>query len=116
MRRAASDRRRARIHHGTDRCAAPGTGEAGVCDRVRWRRPRNRRDRGVLALLSGVRLDLSRLPMSDIRSWAGYMATFAVALAPSLLVLSAGRIGRLLRRVAPSRAEMRRQPKASQPR
>ena len=44
------------------------------------------------------------------------MATFAVALAPSLLVLSAGRIGRLLRRVAPSRAEMRRQPKASQPR
>jgi hypothetical protein len=44
------------------------------------------------------------------------MATFAVALAPSLLVLSAGRIGRLLRRLAPSRAEMRRQPKASQPR
>jgi hypothetical protein len=44
------------------------------------------------------------------------MATFAVALAPGLLVLSAGRIGRLLRRPAPSRAEMRRRPKAAQPR
>jgi hypothetical protein len=42
------------------------------------------------------------------------MATFAVALAPGLLVLSAGRIGRLLCRLTLSRAEMRRQPKASQ--
>src|SRR6516165_5639910 len=85
MRRAASDRRRARIHHGTDRCAAPGTGEAGVRDLVRWRRPRNRRDRDVLALLSGVLLDLSRLPMSNLRSWAVYVAAIATGLAPGLL-------------------------------
>jgi hypothetical protein len=43
------------------------------------------------------------------------VAAVAVALAPRLLLLSTGRIGRLLRRLAPSRAEMRH-PMASQPR
>jgi hypothetical protein len=43
------------------------------------------------------------------------MTAVAVALAPGLLALSAGRIGRLLRRLAPSRADMR-QPKVPPPR
>ena len=60
-------------------------GEASVCDLVHWRRPRNRRDRDVLALLSGVLLDLSRLPMSNLRSWAVYVAAIATGLAPGLL-------------------------------
>jgi hypothetical protein len=45
--------------------------------------------------------------MGNPRSWAGYMAAVAVGLAPDQLVLSTGSIGRLLRRLAPSRAEMR---------
>jgi hypothetical protein len=53
--------------------------------------------------------------MDNLAPWAGSIVAVAVGLAPGLLVLSAGRIGRLLRRLAPSRAEMR-QPEAPQPR
>jgi hypothetical protein len=52
-----------------------------------------------LALLSGVRLDLSRLLMSNLRSWDATMAAAAVALAPGLLVLSTGVIGRSHKRL-----------------
>jgi flagellar basal body-associated protein FliL len=57
-----------------------------------------------------VRLDLSRLPVSNLRSWAVYVAAIAIGLAPGLLVLSTGFIARLLLHVA----EML-QPKAEQP-
>jgi hypothetical protein len=42
-------------HHGGG-SEAPGFGEDGAGDHVRWRGPRNRRDRGFLALFSGMRL------------------------------------------------------------
>ena len=61
-------------------------------------------------LLPGVRLDLSRLPMSNLRSCTVYVAAVAIGLAPGLLVLSTGFIARLLLHVA----EML-QPKAEQP-
>jgi hypothetical protein len=38
--------------------------------------------------------------MGDLRSWAVYVAAVSVALAPGLLVLSTGFIGRLLLRIA----------------